>query len=156
MEFFRKSFLIFLFIFISCSRDNLLKNSEVIEINVKQLEIWFDAMPKINGSSHLHCVLDMDLKNLLNRKIELDSINLEVLVDEVLKIRFDTEKFSPKLISPNTSENFQLNFSSNELKDFRNLKSKKSKVFMNLIFNSNSNSFNKEFLIGETEIQVVY
>ncbi len=95
-----------------------MKNSEVIEINVKQLEIWFDAMPKINGSSHLHCVLDMDLKNLLNRKIELDSINLEVLVDEVLKIRFDTEKFSPKLISPNTSEKFSTQFFFKWIKGF--------------------------------------
>lgn len=156
MEFYRKALLILLFTLISCSIHNLSKDKEIFDIKINQLEIWFDAMPKINHPSLLHFIVDFNLKNLSNKSIKLDSLNFELYMQGKLFLRFYDKGNIDKMILPEKEENFSFKYTSKDVKNFKDLNSKKSKIYMNLFFNSGDNSFIKKIYIGESEIQMVY
>lgn len=156
MEFYRKSILIFLIAFISCSQLNHLKSSKQISFTINKIDIWFDAMPKIESPSLLHFNIDFILKNLTDKKIEIDSLNFEVYSDKNLVSVFYPVNESQIFLNPFQVEIFNYNLSTTGSNELLKSESRKSRIYMNLFFKSSGNSFNEKFLAGEKEIQVVY
>lgn len=156
MEFYRKSILIFLITFFSCSQLNHLKDNKLISLTVNKIDIWFDAMPKIETQSLLHIYVDFILKNLTNKKIAIDSLNFEIYLDKNLITDFYQVNKSRIFLNPFQTEKFNYNLSATGSNNILKSESRKSRIYMNLFFKSSGNSFNEKILIGEEEIQVVY
>lgn len=155
MEVYRKSFLIFLLLFSSCAYLGIMEIKD-IDVEVNRVDIWFDAMPKIETPSLLHFESDLILKNLSGRTIEIDSINFQIVINENLTFSFTSDK-KPKLtLNPNSSEVAQFKFSTAGSKGLIETEGEQSKIYMILYFRAEQDSFDRKILIGEKEIQIVY
>lgn len=155
MEIYRKSFLIFLLLLKSCSYFGIMEHKD-IELEVNRIDVWFDAMPKIETPSLIHFESDVTLKNLTGKKIEIDSLTFQIFINEDLILNFSPNKKTKLILYPNSSEMMQYKFSVHGSKELIETEGQKSKIYMNLYFRIEHDSFNRKVLIGENEIQVVY
>ncbi|MCX8057352.1 MAG: hypothetical protein N3F03_07085 [Ignavibacteria bacterium] len=156
MEIYRAAFLIALmFMFNHCHRE-LTKNDGLLDAEMKQVNLWLDAMPKVNEPSLLHFEIDLTLKNKSNKQIEIDSISFELMFDENLSFIFPKKKEPQIKIKPSMSVEFNNKFAAGEIKEIKKLSDKTAKIFINLSYKENGNYFNQKILLGEKKIEMVY
>lgn len=156
MGFCQKSFLIFLLILSSCRQPIPLESKNLFDIKINRIDIWFDIMPKINSTSLLHLEIDLDLKNISDTEMIIDSMDFEVILTENSSVKFKTENTSQTILKAEQSKNFYYKFFTNETQRMVGLQSRKSPIFMTLFFKLSGNSLIEKILIGEKEIQMVY
>ncbi len=156
MELYRKILLIFLLALMACSRINLLESSKKFEVNLNRIDIWLDLMPKIDSPSLFHLETELSLRNLSNKKIQIDSISFQVVVNENVQLNFYDKIKSEFTLDTNASTELKYKLSLPSSKELLNYHNKKSRIFLNLFFKETGVSFSEKILLGEKEIQMVY
>lgn len=82
--------LFYIFSFSSCSIFKVNDSSNILSLDLKSLEMWFDASPKVNSKSYFHALIELEISNKSNELIQIDSILFQ----------FDSEFFQDKVKIP--------------------------------------------------------
>lgn len=74
----RKICILFLVVFISsCSILKTKKLNNTLLVEIKNIDMWFDASPKVNSDSYFHTLIELEVVNESNENIHIDSILCE-------------------------------------------------------------------------------
>ncbi len=100
-------FILSLILFVlGCSIFKTKDLNNALSVEIKSLEMWFDASPKVNSKSYFHASIEFEIFNELNEVVHIDSIvcqfDLKLFQNKVKipKDGFDREikSFEKKLI----------------------------------------------------------
>lgn len=156
MGFSRKVILIVLiFSMFSCKSISTM-NKLPFDFKVDRLELWLDLMPKIESSSRLHLEIDFKLFNLTKEKIEIDSLNFNVNINNKFSYKFYDLSNVKGILLPERFENFYIKSSIRNQFSLNQNDNHSAQVFANIYFKIRGENFAKNILIGSREIQIVY
>jgi hypothetical protein len=152
-----KNFVIVSLIFLAgCCSTSKLDGSKFFEVKFNQLEMWFDAMPKIESKSKFHLILDYSLKNVSKRNLKIDSLSYELVLSNVERLIFYDERFQPIELSSDKTFQFQrLNLSSN-IDGLIPKNDRKADFYLNVYFMVGDKNYFEKVLIGSQEFEIVY
>lgn len=152
-----RSFLILILIFfVGCFILSKKEDPKIFEIKIEQLDMWFDAMPKVDSKSLFHVNLDLELKNVSSKGVEIDSIIYELVLSNNQVLSF---------IDGNYSSSFFLD--SGEIKNLKTLKhlglirqipqnDRQVNFSVTIFFRMDSKTYSQKFFLKSQEFEIVY
>lgn len=148
-------FLSLIFLISYCSAPKL-NDFKFFDVEVNLLEMWFDAMPKVEARSKFHIVLDYSLRNISNKELRIDSLKYGLAFSNGDILIFYDDKFYPVTLSHNEDIRFQnLNLSS-EIVGMIPGNDRKADLYLNVNFTIGSKKFSEKVLIKSQEYEIVY
>ncbi len=152
-----KVLIILVLIFFSgCSSSSKLDKSKVFVLNVERLEMWFDAMPKVDSKSKFHLLVDYSLKNISNKVIKINSLSYELILSNDKMITFYDKSFSPINLSKGEMTQFaNLNLSSEVNLQIPKI-DRRADLYLNIHYESGKKKFSERVFIKSQEFEIVY
>lgn len=152
-----KALWIFIGILIAgCSSAFKIDNEKLFEVNVDHIEIWFDAMPKVESKSKFYIDIELSIKNLSCENVQIDSLFYDLVLSSGEKLTFVKENFSSEVIQSGELIRLKGEALSSEFNGQISGNNRNADLYVNIYFmTGNKKNLNRIYLKSQ-EFEIVY
>lgn len=142
--------------FFGCSASSRISDEKFFEVNLKSLEMWFDAMPKIEAKSMFHINLNYSIKNIFIENLEIDSLAYDLIFSNGEKIIFRDDKFTSTKLRNGEFIQMEEKTLSTEIDDQISKSDRKADLFLNVYFKLKDKNLVNRIFLKSQKYEIVY
>ncbi len=152
-----KALWIFIGILIAgCSSELKIEEEKFFEIDLVHIEMWFDAMPKIESKSRFYINLEFSIKNLSDEEIEIDSLAYILTLSNGEKLSFNDYSFSSKVIHAGEILQLKGKVLSSEVRKQIPKYNRNAVLYLNMYFKIGNKKIMNRIYLKSQEFEIAY
>jgi hypothetical protein len=149
-------FISIVILFVGCSALSRIGTEKFFEVKLQSLQMWFDAMPKIEAKSKFHINLKYFIKNISAQNLEIDSLVYDLILSKGEKIIFRDDKFKSTKLHSGEIVQIEEKTLSSEINDPISKTDRKADLFLNVYFKVRDEKFFYRIFLKSQEFEIVY
>jgi hypothetical protein len=132
------------------------EDPKVFEIKIEQLDMWYDAMPKLDSKSMFHINLVLELKNVSSKSVKIDSIIYEFVLSDDQILSFKDGNYSSKFLLKSGEIKNLKSLEHLELKRQIPQNDRQANFSVTIFFRMDSKTYLQKFFLKSQEFEIVY